>query len=91
MENFADVAPELVARGAAIQVRDADALEETLAELMRDGERRSRRGEAARAVVDRNRGATRRTLEAAAELLPPDPAGGMTAAQVSPAGEARAC
>ena len=71
MENFADVARELVARGAAIRVRDADELEETLAGLMQDGERRSRLGEAARSVVDRNRGATRRTLEAAAELLPP--------------------
>ena len=71
MENFADVARELVARGAAIQVRDADGLAETLAELMRDGERRSRLGAAARAVVDANRGATRRTLEAVAELLPP--------------------
>ena len=52
MENFADVARELVARGAALQVRDADALEETLAGLMRDGDRRSRLGEAARSVVD---------------------------------------
>ena len=72
MENFADVARELVARGAAIQVRDADGLEETLADLMRDGERRSRLGEAARAVVDRNLGATRRTLESVAALLPPE-------------------
>ena len=72
MENFADVARELVARGAAIQVPDADALEETLAELMRDGARRSRLGDAARAVVHRNLGATRRTIAAAAELLPPE-------------------
>ena len=72
MENFADVARELVARGAAIQVRDADGLEETLADLMRDGARRSRLGEAARAVVDRNLGATRRTLESVAALLPPE-------------------
>ena len=72
MENFADVARELVARGAAIQVRDADALEEALADLMRDGARRSRLGDAARAVVRRNLGATRRTIAAAAELLPPE-------------------
>ena len=72
MENFADVARELVARGAALQLRDAGALEETLADLMRDGERRSRLGAAARAVVDANRGATRRTLESVAELLPPE-------------------
>ena len=72
MENFTDVTRELVARGAALQVRDADALEETLAGLMRDGARRSRLGAAARAVVDANRGATRRTIAAAAELLPPE-------------------
>ena len=72
MENFADVARELVARGAAIEVRDAEALEETLADLMRDAERRSRLGAAARAVVHRNLGATRRTIAAAAALLPPE-------------------
>lgn len=72
MDNFADVARELVARGAAIQVRDAEALEETLADLMPDDARRSRLGDAARAVVHRNLGATRRTIAAAAELLPPE-------------------
>ena len=72
MENFADVARELVAHGAAIQVGGADALAETLVGLMQDGDRRSRLGEAARSVVDRNRGATRRTLESVAELLPPE-------------------
>ena len=80
MENFADVTREFVSRGAAIQVRDADELEEALAALMRDGERRGRLGRAARAIVDANRGATRRTLEKVAELLPsagarPDSAG----------------
>ena len=72
MENFADVTRELVARGAAIQLRDAGALEETLADLMRDGGWRSRLGDAARSVVDANRGATRRTIEMVAELLPPE-------------------
>jgi len=91
MENFADVAREFVSRGAAIQVRDADELEETLAGLMRDGERRGRLGRAARSIVDANRGATRRTLERVAELLPsaagvrPRPAAG------APGDEAAAC
>ena len=90
MENFADVTREFVSRGAAIQVRDADALEEALAALMRDGERRGRLGRAARAIVDANRGATRRTLESVAELLPsagarPDSAGD------APGNEAAAC
>ena len=85
MENFADVAREFVARGAAIQVRGAAELEETLADLMRDDARRARLGAAARVLVDANRGAARRTLAAAAELLPP-PAG----VRAAPARTARA-
>ena len=73
MENFADVTREFVARGAAVQVRDAEALEETLVDLLQDGVRRSRLGEAARAVVEANRGAARRTIEVVAQLLPRDP------------------
>ena len=71
MENFADVAREFMSRGAAVQVRDAAELEQTLADLLQDGQRRSRLGEAARAVVEANRGATRRTLDVVAKLLPP--------------------
>ena len=70
MENFAEVTRAFLLRGAAIQVRDAGELEETLADLMRDAERRARLGAAARAIVEANRGATRRTLDVAAELLP---------------------
>ena len=91
MENFADVAREFVARGAAVQVRDAAELEETLAGLMRDGARRARLGAAAHALVDANRGAARRTLDAAAELLPPA-AGARGAPAREPRGEeAPAC
>ena len=77
MENFADVAREFVSRGAAIQVRDAGELEEVLARLMRDGEQRTRLGKAARAIVDANRGATRRTLDEVAGLLPSAAAAGV--------------
>ena len=70
MENFADVTRAFLSRGAAIQVRDAGELEETLADLLRDAERRARLGDAARAIVEANRGATRRTLAVVAELLP---------------------
>ena len=90
MDNFADLTREFVARGAAIQVRGAAELERTLAGLMRDGARRSRLGKAARALVDANRGATRRTLDAAAALLPPAVAGSAGAHERS-AGEAPAC
>ena len=71
MENFADVAREFVSRGAAIQVRDADALVEALVGLIGDGTRRGRLGKAARTLVDANRGAARRTLDRVAELLSP--------------------
>ncbi len=70
MENFADVTREFLSRGAALQVRDAQELEETLAGLMQDDQRRTRLGDAARAIVDANRGATRRTLDVVAKLLP---------------------
>ena len=70
MENFADVTRAFLSRGAAIQVRDAGELEETLADLMRDAGRRARLGDAARAIVEANRGATRRTLDVVAALLP---------------------
>ena len=91
MENFAEVVQMFIANGAAVQVRDARGLEETLADLMGDGERRSRLGDAARAIVEANRGATRRTLAVMAELLPP--AAGVPGASVAGrvAGEAAAC
>ena len=91
MENFAEVVQMFITNGAAVQVRDARGLEETLADLMGDGERRSRLGDAARAIVEANRGATRRTLAVMAELLPP--AAGVPGASVAGrvAGEAAAC
>lgn len=85
-ENFADVTRALLAAGAAIEAPDADSLVETLAELMADAGRRSRLGDAARAVVDAHRGATRRTLESMAYLLPPALA---AEEQAEPAGAAR--
>ena len=83
MENFADVTREFVSRGAALQMRGADELPEALAGLIRDSERRRRLGAAARALVDANRGAARRTLDRLAELLP-----SAAGARARPAGEA---
>ena len=91
MENFADVAREFVSRGAALQVRGAHELEETLAGLMQDGDRRARLGNAARAVVDANRGAARRTLRVAAALLPPARRIDEDVTYGRPADEAPAC
>ena len=97
MENFAEVMRTFLADGAAVQVRDAHGLEQTLAGLMCDDARRKRLGAAARALVDANRGATRRTLAVMAGLLPPpaDLAGasmvGGASGEGGAAGEAGAC
>lgn len=90
MENFAEVMQTFLANGAAVQVRDARGLERTLAELMRDDARRERLGAAACALVEANRGATRRTMAVMAGLLPPENgSGGSVERGVS--GEAGAC
>ena len=70
MENFAEVARQLLAAGGLLQARDATELISMLTDLARDGARREALGAAARQVVEVNRGATGRTLAAAAELLP---------------------
>jgi len=63
-ENFRDVNEELLAHDAARRVADAAELEATLRELLLDASAARVLGERAREVVDRHRGATRRTLEA---------------------------
>ena len=70
MENFADVARQLLAADGLLQARDETELTRMLADLVGDGARRDALGAAARQVVEANRGATGRTLAAAAELLP---------------------
>ena len=63
MENFRDVA-ELFLRGdAALQVIEAAELARAVNELLDDGARRRRIGEAAKQVLGREAGATRRTFE----------------------------
>ena len=70
MQNFAEIADTFLGAGAAVQVRSGRDLEDTLIDLLANPARRTRLGEAARALVDANRGATRRTLDAIAALLP---------------------
>src|SRR5262249_21694911 len=81
MQNFAEIAETFVSNGAAVQVRSARDLEETMASLMADPVRRARLGAAARALVDANRGAKDKTLAAIANVLPPS---GMRGAVVRP-------
>jgi 3-deoxy-D-manno-octulosonic-acid transferase len=61
MENFATLAKALVSRNGAIQVRDADALEKAVANLLHDSDARQRLVENAREMLNQHRGATART------------------------------
>jgi 3-deoxy-D-manno-octulosonic-acid transferase len=76
MQNFAEIAEAFLASRAALQVRTGRELEDALIRLLSDPGERARLGEAARALVEANRGARERTLEAIAALLPPPAAGG---------------
>ncbi len=62
MFNFATIARQLLEHEAAIEVGSAEALAETITDLYRDAEERTRMGEAARAVCEENRGALERTV-----------------------------
>jgi 3-deoxy-D-manno-octulosonic-acid transferase len=71
MQNFAEIAETFLQSHAAIQVRDAGELAEVVTRLVGDPVERARLGAAARALVEANRGAKPRTLQAIAEVLPP--------------------
>ncbi|HEU4785933.1 MAG TPA: 3-deoxy-D-manno-octulosonic acid transferase [Gemmatimonadaceae bacterium] len=70
MHNFAEIAATFLENTAAEQVAGPSELEPALRALMTDPVRRARLGAAARALVDANRGARGRTLEAIAHLVP---------------------
>jgi 3-deoxy-D-manno-octulosonic-acid transferase len=69
MENFAEIARSFVEAGGAVQVRNAAELEQMLAELLEDGERRDYMGRQALAVVQQNLGAIERTVEMLVQRL----------------------
>jgi 3-deoxy-D-manno-octulosonic-acid transferase len=71
MQNFAEIADTFVRQQAGIQVHSAAELSAVVLRLIGDPVERARLGAAARALVEANRGATPRTLDAVAELLPP--------------------
>ena len=71
MENFAEIAEEFLANGAAIQVPSDRELDEAIVSLMSDPVQRARLGAAARALVEANRGAKEKTLAVITALLPP--------------------
>ncbi|MGB7219304.1 MAG: 3-deoxy-D-manno-octulosonic acid transferase [Vicinamibacterales bacterium] len=70
MRNFKEIAEGFLASGAAMQVASSRELEEALVMLVGDPVCRARLGAAARAMVETNRGAKDKTLDAIAELLP---------------------
>ncbi|HET7293349.1 MAG TPA: 3-deoxy-D-manno-octulosonic acid transferase [Vicinamibacteria bacterium] len=69
MENFQEIADQFRAEGALVQVGDEGELMDALSGLLTDGARRRELGEHARALVDRNRGALQRTVDALAALV----------------------
>lgn len=62
MHNFLAARELLLGVEAALEVRDAAELDETVQALLRDADRRQRMGEAGRAAVAANRGALQRLL-----------------------------
>jgi 3-deoxy-D-manno-octulosonic-acid transferase len=68
MENFATLAKALVLKKGAIQVSDADSLEWTIAQLLRDSEARKRLVQNAHDVLSKHHGATARTAALIHEL-----------------------
>lgn len=70
MDNFAEIAAEFVAQQAAVQVNDADELAAVVVRLFGDSVERARLGAAGRALIDANRGARQRTLDAITDVLP---------------------
>lgn len=69
MENFQEMAAEFVTAGAGIQVANERELGEAWVQLIRDEAKRERMGAAAKALVERNRGATEKSLERIAAIL----------------------
>jgi 3-deoxy-D-manno-octulosonic-acid transferase len=69
MENFQEVADEFLAEGALVRVASASELAEEVAALLADPARRDAIGERARALIQRNRGALRGTVDALAGLV----------------------
>ena len=70
MENFATLAKTLVSNNAAMQVNDADSLERTVGELLRDSEARQRLVRNAHTALGEHEGATARSATLIHELKP---------------------
>jgi 3-deoxy-D-manno-octulosonic-acid transferase len=69
MENFQEIADEFLSEEALVQVRTPEDLGDEVASLMQDEARRGALGARARKLVERNRGAIQRTVEALSDLV----------------------
>jgi len=69
MENFAEIASQFVAAGAALQVENPEDAGVAWIGLLRDPERGRQMGESARRLVEASRGATGRALAEIAKHL----------------------
>lgn len=70
MQNFREIARQFLDAHAAVQAPSAAALGDAWLDLLADDPRRLAMGQAARELVERNRGATERVLERVAALAP---------------------
>jgi 3-deoxy-D-manno-octulosonic-acid transferase len=71
MQNFADIVRNFTAQNGALQVRDPEALEKAVGDLLADESRRAELGRNAQRVVRENLGAIDRTVEMILEKLVP--------------------
>ena len=63
MENFAQIVPQFLEKGGALQVADGSDLERQIAELLEDPTRRQRIGQKAAEVVQANQGGLEKTVQ----------------------------
>ena len=69
MENFREMAAQFLAAKAGIQVSSGPELGKVWVQLVEDNSARERMGAAARALSERNRGATERSLDRIADVV----------------------
>jgi 3-deoxy-D-manno-octulosonic-acid transferase len=69
MQNFQEIFDEFKAEGAIVEVQSAEELGREVAALLLDEPRRRALGERARLLVERNRGAVQRTVDALGGLV----------------------
>jgi 3-deoxy-D-manno-octulosonic-acid transferase len=72
MENFRDMAAQFVSAQAGVQVNSGEHLGRVWVQLIENDVLRKKTGEAARALAERNRGATARVIERIAAVLEGD-------------------